>query len=114
MTPTAHNVEDSRFRVGPLLSRTIAECEDFGARCQYSPRIMVASAVFSAVRFCDLRSASERLQPFPPHLSASAPPLRRRKTDRAEADLLQGIRRAATGPWFSFRRILASIVRLPT
>lgn len=114
MSATAHYPEDSRFRVGLLLSRTIAECEDFGARCQYSPRIMIASAAFAAVRLCQPRSGSERLQPFPPQSTAPPPPPKRRKTDRAEANPLHEICQNAPEAWFFLKRVLSSIVRLPT
>lgn len=33
-----------------FLSRIMAECEGFGARYQYSPRLMIAGAVFTAIR----------------------------------------------------------------
>ena len=114
MSATAHYPEDSRFRVGLLLSRTIAECEDFGARCEYSPRIMIVTAAFAAVRLCHPRSGSERLQPFPPQSIASPPQPKRRKTDRAEVDPLQENCQNAPEAWFFLKRVLLSIVRLPT
>jgi hypothetical protein len=40
----------SGFRTASLLTRVMAECEGFGARYQYSPRLMFAGAVFTAIR----------------------------------------------------------------
>lgn len=38
------------FWTASLLSRIMSECEGFGARYQYSPRLMIAGAVFTAIR----------------------------------------------------------------
>jgi hypothetical protein len=40
----------SGSRTASLLNRLIVECEGFGARYQYSPRLMFAGAVFTAIR----------------------------------------------------------------
>jgi hypothetical protein len=45
-------------RTESLLHRIMAECEGFGARYQYSPRMMFAGAVFTAIRLS--RSSSRR------------------------------------------------------
>jgi hypothetical protein len=37
-------------RTASLLTSIMAECEGFGARYQYSPRLMFAGAVFTAIR----------------------------------------------------------------
>jgi hypothetical protein len=37
-------------RIASRLNRIMAECEDFGARYQYSPRLMMLGAIFAAFR----------------------------------------------------------------
>jgi len=55
--PNQH-LDQSCSRTESLLHRIMAECEGFGARYQYSPRMMFAGAVFTAIRLS--RSSSSR------------------------------------------------------
>lgn len=57
---------DYYFRLASILNRIVAECEEFGARYQYSPRLMMAASAFAAIRICEARNSSDRFQPFPP------------------------------------------------
>jgi hypothetical protein len=44
-----HSVR-SVSRTASLFNRIIVECEGFGARYQYSPRLMFAGVVFTAIQ----------------------------------------------------------------
>jgi hypothetical protein len=50
MLHTNQHPDQSCSRTESLLHRIMAECEGFGARYQYSPRMMFAGAVFTAIR----------------------------------------------------------------
>jgi len=47
--PNQHPVHSGSRTASPL-NRIMAECEGFGARYQHSPRLMLAGAVFTAIR----------------------------------------------------------------
>jgi hypothetical protein len=36
--------------IASLLNRIMAECEGFGARYQYSPRLMIAGAILTSIQ----------------------------------------------------------------
>jgi hypothetical protein len=57
---------DHCIRIASILNRIVTECEDFGARYQYSPRLMMAASAFAAIRMCDALNPYDRFQPFPP------------------------------------------------
>lgn len=50
MLHTDQHLLHSGSRTASLLNRIMAECEGFGARYQYSPRLMFAGAVFTAIQ----------------------------------------------------------------
>jgi hypothetical protein len=50
MLHTDQHLLHSGSRTALLLNRIMAECEGFGARYQYSPRLMFAGAVLSAIQ----------------------------------------------------------------
>ena len=50
MFHTDQRAVHSGSRTASLLNRIMAECESFGARYQYSPRLMFAGAVYTAIR----------------------------------------------------------------
>ncbi|RZU41275.1 hypothetical protein BDD14_2783 [Edaphobacter modestus] len=50
MLHTNQHPDHSGSRTASLLNRIMAECEGFGARYQYSPRLMFAGAVLTAIR----------------------------------------------------------------
>jgi len=45
-----HTEQPLRSGITSHLNRIVAECEDFGARYQYSPRLMMLGAIFAGVR----------------------------------------------------------------
>jgi hypothetical protein len=50
MLYTNQHSHHSGSRTASLINRIMAECESFGARYQYSPRLMFAGAVFTGIR----------------------------------------------------------------
>lgn len=112
MASSVTSAECSRFPIRPWLSRTIADCEDFGARFGYSPRLMVAGMAFAAVRRCETHTCSDRLQPFPPASAEPSQRHNRRRSDTAERSFLTSIQQNLYAAWFFLRSLLARPDRL--
>ncbi|GAC1357185.1 MAG: hypothetical protein NVSMB3_03760 [Acidobacteriaceae bacterium] len=112
MAPSSNSADCSRLHLRTWCARIMADCEDFGARFGYSPRLMVAGMAFAAVRLCETHTGSDRLQPFPPETKPPSPPHNRRRSDTARRSHLSSIQGNLLLAWISLRRLLARPDRL--
>jgi hypothetical protein len=51
MTKPYQNLEPAHFRIASFATRIMVASEDFGGRYQYSPRLMLLGAIFTAAEF---------------------------------------------------------------
>jgi hypothetical protein len=51
MAKPDHNVNLTRFGIASFVMKIMAASEHFGGRYQYSPRLMLLGAIFTAVKF---------------------------------------------------------------
>jgi hypothetical protein len=100
MTPTTQQLlEQSPSRIGLLLGRAFAEFEEFGARYDYSTRLMIFGAAFAAIRLCFPRNRSEQLHHTRQRSHA------RRRTYASGCDTCSAIFNTAARVWLSLKRI---------
>jgi hypothetical protein len=50
MTKPGQNLDPTRFRIASFVMKIVTASEDFGGRYQYSPRLMLLGALFTAVK----------------------------------------------------------------